>query len=364
MKVAILITTSDRGGAQSHVFVLTERLLSLGVGVSLAVGDSGWLSDQMSKIGVKVTILRTLVHPIKPYKDFMAVLEVRNWLANERPDCLHCHSSKAGLVGRIAAATLRIPSVFTAHGWAFTGGASLIRKLIAIPLEKIAALCTAKVVCVSEYDFSRAKKFNIASLDTLEVIHNGIDDSEFRAGHVNQRPTIVCVARFAAPKQHLLLIDALGRMKDRLWVLTLVGDGPELAKVIREVKLAGLESRVQFLGARDDIPEILSWCDIFVLPSLYEGLPISIIEAMRAGLPVIASNVGGVSELVNSETGILVESEGKPSLEEALFALIEDGECRQQLGSAGRKVFECSFRSDEMVSRYMKIYQSVITDTQ
>ena len=85
---------------------------------------------------------------------------------------------------------------------------------------------------------------------------------------------------------------------------------------------------------------------------------------MRAGLPVIASNVGGVSELVNSETGILVESEGKPSLEEALLTLIEDGEHRQQLGSAGRKVFECSFRSDEMVSRYMKIYQSVITDTQ
>ena len=364
MKVAILITLSGCGGAQSHVFVLIKHLISEGVEVVLAVGDIGWLSYEIEKIGVKVKIIKSLVHPVTPYKDFMAVLEVRSWLDSEQPDCVHCHSSKAGLVGRVAAATLGIPSVFTAHGWAFTAGASLARKLIAVPLEKVVSYLTGKIICVSEYDYFRAVKFNIAPTEMLEVIHNGVDDSDYRSEGNNQIPVIVCVARFAPPKQHLHLIDTLARLSHKPWKLMLVGDGPEESKVVSQVKRAGLEDRIQFLGARDDVPKILSESDIFVLPSSYEGLPISIIEAMRAGLPVIASDVGGVSELVNTETGILVKHESNLALDEAILFLLDTPDQRQLFGRAGRQAYETYFRSSEMVRRYVITYQEVVEKSQ
>jgi glycosyltransferase involved in cell wall biosynthesis len=359
MKIAILITLSELGGAQSHVYILIKHLISRGIEVSLAVGKSGWLSDRVHKIGGEVTIINSLVHPIRPHKDLLAVMHVRRWLAEECPDCLHCHSSKAGLVGRVAAKTLKIPTVFTAHGWAFTEGASLKRKLIAIPLEKIISHLTGMIICVSYYDYMRAVKFKIAKNSLLKVIHNGIDDTDYRTTYSDRPPKIVCVARFAPPKQQTKLVEALSFLNDRSWTLKFIGDGPDQTHVMKKVKALGLEHRVQFLGARDDVPRLLAESDIFVLPSFYEGLPISIIEAMRAGLPVIASNVGGVNELLNSKTGILIENKSEVSLKNALLKLIEDTQLRKRLGKGGRFAYESFFRSNEMVNEYIKIYKKL-----
>lgn len=358
VKIGFVITKSEAGGAQSHVLELLEGL-RVEHRVILACGDDGWLAEQARMRGIPVTIIPDLVHPIRPVQDMRACGKIKGWLAREKPDLLHAHSSKAGLVGRIAARMAGIPAVFTAHGWAFTGGATATRKLIAVPSEWLAARTGGDIICVSRYDRDLARRYAIASDARLHTVWNGIEDAEMRAAPGSGVvPVVTMVARFAAPKDHATLLQAMALIGDRTWRLRLVGDGPLLSDAKALACSLGLESRVEFPGSRSDVMALLAQSDVFVLASRFEGLPISILEAMRAGLPVVASNVGGVPELVDEETGVLVSPSDAVALANALKRLLGNPGLLAAMGAKGRKKYERDFKASAMIEKTLDIYRA------
>jgi len=365
-KILYLITRSDTvGGAHVHMLDLASRAKADGHTVEVLVGGDGLYVDLLRDEGLKVVSLRNLVRPIRPFLDLLAVLEC--WLAFRRfkPDIVHVHSTKAGLVGRVAAKLARMPVIFTVHGWAFTEGIAEHSRRFAVVLEKYASRLSDAIICVSEYDKQLALRMGVCNPSLLIRIHNGVPD--VRADQHSIRlskdvPRIICIARLDAPKDHLLLLDALAMLTHLPWVLELIGDGPLTHVVQQKARDLGLLDRVEFSGLCNDVPVRLSRSDVFVLASGWEGLPLSILEAMRAGLPVVASNVGGVSESVTDGlTGFLVPKSNKTVLADRLMRLLNDSALRQQMGQAGRKVYEREFAFEVMYQRTQQVYKDVLT---
>lgn len=362
MKISYLITRAECGGAQSHLLELIRGIREKAE-ASLIVGEEGFLCAAVRELGVHVSIVPSLVPQVSVRNDVCAIREIRQLLAGIRPDLVHCHSSKAGLIGRISARSLGIPSVFTAHGWAFTQGTPLARKAIAIPSEYIGGRLGSAVIAVSQNDYSLAQKYRICKQSRLFMIPNAVKRAAKIADPVASPPIIISVARLAAPKDPLLILKALAGCSGdfRLW---LVGDGPLRAEAERAAERLGLASRTVFWGSRTDVADLLSQAQIFVLASDYEGLPISILEAMSAGLPVIASKVGGVSELViEGETGIQVTPKSVVELRNALRYFILSPESRRKAAELGRTRAAMCFSMEQMVSKTMSVYDTVLRQT-
>lgn len=361
IRILYIITRSEQGGAQAHLMELLKGYHAR-FNLHLATGERGFLVEEAEKLGIKVHILENLVHEPHPVKDLRGVKEIRTLLREMEPDMLHIHSSKAGLLGRLAARLEKVPAVFTAHGWAFTDGSPWKRKAIAIPSEALAARIGGHIITVSKYDYDLAKRYRVARPEWMTVIHNGIADAERRANPgKNDAPRIVMVARFAPPKDHAILLRALSRLKGLPWELDMVGDGPLAEPARRLAEELGLGDRVRFMGARKDVPEIMANGQLFVLASNYEGFPISIIEAMRAGLPVVASNVGGVSEaVVDGTTGFLVLRGYVEGLSDRLERLLQDPALRVQMGAEGRRRYEMHFTAEQMLRKTMNVYELVL----
>jgi glycosyltransferase involved in cell wall biosynthesis len=184
--------------------------------------------------------------------------------------------------------------------------------------------------------------------ERTRVIHNGIDTTRFSPSpRRSDGPlTLICVARLDPLKSHDLLVRSLAALRSQGLDtrLRIVGDGPTRAAVEDEIARLNLGDRVELLGVRSDVPDLLATADIFVLPSMAEGLPMTVIEAMACGLPVIASDVGGVSELVASNVnGLLVHARNQQALTDALRLLVTDAGLRRRMGAAGRRMAERQF---------------------
>lgn len=365
LKIAYLITRSDTvGGAHVHMKDIALAAQAGGHEVEVLVGGNGPYAALLRSNGLNVFNLHHLIRPIRPYVDALAVLECRRAFKRFRPDIIHVHSTKAGLVGRAAAKLVGIPVVFTAHGWAFTEGIAERSRRLAVFLERRAAQISNAIICVSEYDRRLALEFGVGHEGLLTRIHNGVPDvaSDLRSDGANGNTVrIVSVARLDAPKDHMLLLDALTTVREMPWELELIGDGPLTNEVQRRARDLGLSDRVVFSGLRNDVPQRLAQADMFALISDWEGLPLSILEAMRAQLPVIASNVGGVAESVtDGTTGFLVPKGGSAVLADRLKRLLCDRPLRLQMGREGRIVYERKFSFEVMYRRTQDVYQSVL----
>ena len=360
-----LITRSERAGAQAHVLELIQEMQDYFT-ISLASGEQGYLLDAAKEIGVETFYLPSLNRALNPYQDYLAFTEIKNVLKISKPNLLHAHSSKAGILGRLAAKTLGIDSVFTAHGWVFAEGSAWYSKMLGISLEKAVATITKKIITVSDADMSLALTYRITKKEKLVSIHNGIGD--LLLPHVsrdlNEKVCIICVARLSRQKNIECLLSAVHKLKnDAPFSLKIVGDGPKRSVLERKTKKMGLENIISFSGAVNNIPAMLHKADIFVLSSNWEGLPISIIEAMRAGLPVVATDVGGVSELVeNKITGFLSPRGDSRALAQNLKQLLRDSRLRVQMGFAGRQHYLKSFTTEIMLKSTLDVYRQVLND--
>ncbi len=363
MKILYVITRSQLGGAQAVVLTYLQALKTY-ANLALATGEEGFLADEARALGLPVFVLPDLVPPIAPRLDCRAVHALYKLTRKYQPDLVHAHSSKAGLLARLAARMAGVPSLFTAHGFAFTGNARLLRKAIAIPSEWLGARLGDSLIAVSEYDAALGSRYRILARNQINVVHNGLADVSFRARPAEGAPVnIVMVARFAPPKDHRSVLRALAGMHGdfKLWF---VGEGPTVPQVRSEAMRLGLGDRVVFLGARNDVPELLSRAHIFVLASNYEGLPISILEAMRAGLPVVASDVGGVPECVRHDhTGFLVPRSDVNALRENLHSLIASPILRERMSQAGRKLFQEQFTAARMIRETLSVYEAVLASS-
>ncbi|HPQ51449.1 MAG TPA: glycosyltransferase family 4 protein [Alphaproteobacteria bacterium] len=364
MKISYLITRMDEfGGAQVHVRDLCLWMKAQGHDVSLLSGFSGKISDAMETQGIPFYEIADLQRSIHPLKDAKAFFQIRKALKIIRPDSLTCHSSKAGLLGRLAAWSLGIPSVFTAHGWAFTEGVPKTHRIIYKVLEKTAAFFGQQIITVSEYDRHLALKYKIAPSRKITAIHNGMPFlPPLQARHPTGKPVkILMVARVGAQKDHARLLRALWGCLDCDWTLDFVGGGDDL-DLRNLARHMGMADRVRFLGERSDIPDLMEQADLFALISKWEGLPLTIIEAMRSALPVIATDVGGVAELINHrQTGILVPPESDDYLLKELRAILSDKEALIEMGYKGRLSYEQDFTFSTMAQKTLAVYERVIS---
>lgn len=366
MKVLFIITKADEiGGAQIHIRDLCIRLQSEAVKVHVIVGENGALVDELKKYNIPFCIVPTLVRQIDLRKDFKAILSIHSQIKKYNPDIISLHSSKAGIIGRIAALFTKVPVIFTAHGWAFANGVGNKQQKIYCAIEKIMAPLASKIITVSRQDKELALQFGVASDNKQIVIHNGMPDINYLSQQKEKTKTekinLISVARFSEQKDHKTLFLALSELMDLDWHLQLIGKGPLLEHYRRYADELGIGERIDFLGERHDVAELLASSDIFLLISNWEGFPRSILEAMRAGLPIIASNVGGTSESVrNNETGFLIDRGDVKILSVKLRQLIENPDIRLQLGDAGLKVFRANFTFDVMYNKTKKVYESLL----
>ncbi len=360
MRILYIITRSHPGGAQSHVLELI-RGLSGANNIGVVAGEDGFLCSEASKLGAEIFVAPGLERSITVYRDVLAAVRVRRIVEMFCPDVVHAHCSKAGLIGRLSARMLNVPSVYTAHGWRFAPGVAWAERLMAWPAEWFGARLGQQLITVSTCDFNLATRYRIAHQGQVTLIHNGISNCQWRPRNQGRdEVNVVMVARFAPPKDQSTVMRALQGLPGRIR-LAFVGDGPTLKQAQAKAIALGVNDRVTFLGCRADVADILAESDLFVLSSTSEGLPISILEALRAGLPVIATDVGGARDCVYDGTnGLIVPPSDVGALRGAITAIADSTPLRSRMGKAGRALYEQQFTAEQMVSRTYAIYQTVV----
>lgn len=367
MKIVHVLTRGDvLGGAQSHVRELSLQLRSLGHDVTVITGRPGIFTDQLRQAGIPWFEVSSLVRPLRPHRDLAAFVQLWYALRRLNPDLVCAHTAKAGSLGRAAARLRHIPSVFTPHGWSMINRASLRPHRFFCWLETLAGRWGTRVINVCEFERAFAEQLRVCPPATLEVVHNGIAETPLvRMRPVDaQPPVIVMVARFASQKDHLTLLHALAGLLPMEWRLLLVGAGELQPLIIAKLNTLGLGDRVRILPEDKDVGPLLMQAQIFVLSTNFEALPISILEAMRAAMPVVATNVGGISEAVrHEETGLLVDRAHVESLRDALARLIADPALRLTMGAAGRRLWAAQFTAGAMTARTLEVYQRALNQT-
>jgi len=366
LKVCYIITLPNLGGAQTYVKILLENAHEYSIEPTLITGGEGWLTEQSRRLGIRIIIVNSMVREISPRKDIIAIWQIYRQLKTIKPDIVHCNSSKAGIVGRVAAKLAGIPAVFTAHGWAFTEGVAARKRRLYRTIENIAGYLTKQIICVSEYDCQLGKKMIPAHAAKMVTIHNAILDNapvhDWQSHPLDDTIHCVTVARFSPPKKNIQLLRLFRKLLDSgiKATITFIGDGPNLPAAKTEAERLNLGDAAIFLGARDDVPSLLPGYDIFILLSNWEGFPISILEAMRAGLPVIASDVGGVKEeIINGKTGWLMDADETGFL--ALFQRIARKTIDiPTIGRCARQAYLENFTTSKMMEQTCRIYSGAI----
>ena len=364
MRIAYTLTRSDTiGGAAVHVRDLAREMLERGHEATVLVGGEGIFLDQLDGRGIPHRRIPHLVgHPFHLWTWPPAFLEFRRALADFGPDLVSGHSSNAGFLGRLAAASLGVPRIFTAHGWSFTEGVASWKRPIFLAGEKAVAPVTDRIITVSDFDRELALRHRVAPPERIVTIPYGMPDvdEQLRADPSVRPPRLIMVARFETQKDHATVFEALAGLTDRPWTLDLVGEGPLQPQMEERARDLGIEDRVRFLGHRDDVAELLARSQLFVLASWWEGLPLSILEAMRAGLPVVATDVTGVAEgVADGETGRVVPPGDAGALARAADRLLADPELRERMGRAGRERYEERFTFRRMFEETLEVYRRV-----
>ncbi|HEY9508041.1 MAG TPA: glycosyltransferase family 4 protein [Gemmatimonadales bacterium] len=364
LRIAYVITkASPIGGAQIHVRDLAAALASQGHAPTVITGGQGTFIDDLGALGIPIILLPHLTAPIRPLDDLRALQEMHAALAGLEPDLIAAHSSKAGILARLAARRLRVPVVFTVHGWAFTPGVPPLEAALYRGVERMVGPLASRIITVSEYDRRLGLAARVAPADRLVTVHNGMPDvpPALRADPARSPVRLVMVARYGPQKDHPTLLRTLASLREHPWELDLIGDGPAMGETQALARELGLDGRVHFLGQRNDVDRRLAAAQVGLLVTNWEGFPLSVLEAMRAGLPVVATDVGGVAESVrDGESGYLVPRGDVEQLRERLERLLSDPGLRARLGASGRARFVRDFTLDAAVARTLAVYRDTL----
>jgi glycosyltransferase involved in cell wall biosynthesis len=364
LKIAYVITRSDLiGGVQVHVRDLAAAMVAHGHDPVVLTGGRGPYTDVLRAAGVETVSLQYLVAAISPYRDSRALAEIASVLRRLKPDLVSTHSAKASILGRVAARVLGLPVVYTAHGWNFTPGIARGEAAVYRWIERVAAPLASRIITVSHFDRELAVAQRVISARKVVTIHNGMPDIDqsLRAVPGRSPVRLVMIARFEPQKDHMTLFQALAGLRHEPWDLDLIGGGPLLSQAETTVRDLGLGDRVRFLGQRMDVAQRLAEAQVALLITNWEGFPRSILEAMRAGLPVVASAVGGIAESVqDGETGFVVAPGDAEGVRQRLRQLLADAELRTRMGRGGRQRYERKFTLEHTVEKTLAVYQQVL----
>jgi glycosyltransferase involved in cell wall biosynthesis len=361
-RVLVVITLAEVGGAQSYVAGLLPALCEE-FDVTVAAHGDGPLREAAEAAGARFVGLRHMRRALSPARDLVGLGELVALIRRERPELVHLNSSKAGVLGRLAALVAGAPvRVFTVHGWAFRAhdGAAARAYLWA---DRLTAPLTTATVCVAGSELRAGIAARTCRRERTVVLRNGVDLDVPRAagGASDAPPVVVGVGRLRPPKDFATLVRAVALLPPGIVRARIVGDGPQRDDLAAEIRRLGLTDDVELLGERDDVRALLASADVFVLPTLSEGLPMSVLEAMAAGLPVVASAVGGVPEAVlDGETGVLVAPGRPEALAEAIARLAGEPAGRRRMGEAGRRRAEAEFDLADVRRAHVRLYRSLL----
>jgi len=378
-KILYLITQSKWGGAQAYIFDLASYLKNnKKFQVAVAVGEdkNGELIKRLLKLGIKTYYIKNLKQKINFYNDWLAFWSITKLCRQIKPDIIHLNSSKAGSLGAIAAKFANIKKIiYTVHGLVLNENLTLFKKIFYWLAEWLSSKFKHYLICVSEFDQKSLLKYKIAPMHKISVIHNGIDLPNLaflsKQEAIKKIETLTnydlqpasykligTIANFYPNKGLIYLIEAARQIKqiEHKIKFIIIGDGEDRDKLEKLIHNYQLSQTVFLTGRIANSRQYLKAFDTFVLPSIKEGFAYSLIEASAAGLPIIATNVGGNPEIINhNKTGLLTPAADYNSLAETIINLSQDREKAFKLGqNATLKAKQ--FSLGQMIAQTLDIY--------
>ncbi len=365
-KILLLIDEAKMGGGQQHLLWLAQKLDKSEFEVEVACEPEGYLVDELKKINVKV-------HPIKISNrpNVFALIKTYRLLNKVSPDILHTHGGTAGFYGRLASIfNFNGAVIHTYHGIHYLSFERHFPKIIYRAIDKFLLRFTDCTICVAQNDFDMGINAGVVRKEKAIMIHNGIDVEKFSAYNENSNSGIKLKA-----EKNSMIIGSIGRLhvqKGYEYLIeasksvlksypnvkfVLIGDG-ELRRNLESLAIkVGVKNSFSFLGNQPNVSKLLAQIDIFVLPSLWEGLPLVLLEAMAAKKPIVATNVNGITEIIESEKeGILVAPKDPVSLSKAIIRLIEDEGLRKRFTENGYKKVVNKFSLKTMIKKTESVY--------
>lgn len=327
----------------------------------------------MRRTGVQVTEL-DMWRRVRPFRDAAAVMGLRRLLRVSRPDLLHLHSSKAGAIGRLAAAFSGTgPVVYTPHAYAFLDVAAGWRRAFYLAAERVLARLADMVVAVSESEREATLRHGLQPASRVTVVPNGLDEQTLRAlergetHHAGESAGVLrlgALGRLERQKAPLRLLDLATALRRRgvRFGLAVAGEGSLASACRTEARQRGIDGVVRFLGHVDDVRAFYRDIDVFVTTASFEGMPYSILDAMAAAVPVVGFDVPGVRDLVTSgETGYLSPAFDIERMVDSVSDLAARADLGRSMGLAGRQRVRASFRLDRQVDALVELYESAAT---
>lgn len=379
-RVLHVITRLIVGGAQENTVDTCHRLDRARYEVDLLagpqLGSEGELVSTIDRGAVGFAVVPSLVRELNPLKDPVALAALWRRIRRGRYHVVHTHSSKAGVLGRIAARLAGVPViVHTVHGWGFHAGMRPARKGLYVALERLCGRFTDRLITVSEADAETGRSLGICAPERYVTIRSAIDVRRFAAdarrgadarrelGLPPRAPVVGSIGRLSPQKAPELFVEMAARVARAVpgAQFLYVGDGPLRGRVEEMCARRGLADRVRFPGIRRDVGALLGAMDIFVLLSRWEGLPRAVIQAMAAGVPVVCSDVGGAREAVrDGVTGFLVPAGDADGAAAAACRLLGDSAARRRMGEEGRRLLPADFSVEVMVARIEALYGDLL----
>lgn len=375
IKIAHIITKLELGGAQTNTLYTVENLDKTKFTVVLICGKGGILDNDAKKIkNIKLIFLNFLIRKINPIKDILALIELFCILYKEKPDIVHTHSSKAGIIGRWAAFFCGIKCIIhTYHGFGFNNYQKLFVKFSFIFSERLTAIITDKLIAVAKENIICGLKNKIGNFKKYILIRSGIKIKNFQKEYnlenlrkkfnlEHNEKLITTIGPFKPQKNLIDFINVAYFVSKEYKNVKffIIGDGQERGKIETKIKELNLETKIYLLGWQRDISEILHITDIFVLTSLWEGLPKSVVEAMVSGKSVVCYAVDGIKEIVkNNINGFLIKPKDVNDMSEKILLLLKDDNLRIKFGIQSKHLIGQEFDIDYMVWQQENLYRSI-----
>jgi glycosyltransferase involved in cell wall biosynthesis len=380
-KILYLVTQSDNGGAQQYVYTLAAHF-SATHDVIVASGEQsngGDLAQRLSETNARYTYLPHLKRAINPWHDLLALRQIINLIKTERPDIIHLNSTKISILGSLAAKIIHHTSkiVYTVHGWVFNEQLSwrdaeyyTHLKPFAVAIERLFARNKDALICLSRIDKQAALRHAIVPAEKVHVIYNGragahyLPRDQARAQlHVPSDAFVIGAISNMYPAKGLrYLLEAFALVvSQQPAMLVIIGAGPQRRALEKCANALHIQDRVRFAGAQPEAARLLPAFDVYTLPSTKEGLPFALIEAMQASLPIVATTVGAIPEVLTHEkNGLLIAPAQAGDLAAALLRLRDDESLRARLGVAAQQTAQEKFSVEEMMRKTKAVYEGSV----
>ena len=391
MKIVHIITRLILGGAQENTLITCELLAERGHDVTLitglAIGPEGELFEQTKNQKYDVVVIPKMIRAICPLYDIISYCQIKKHLRRLEPDVVHTHSAKAGVLGRFAAHKLKgewgenLPAVVhTIHGLAFHRYQSKWLNRFYIAIEKAAAKRTDFFISVADAMTAQATAVGIGRPEQFVTAYSAIEEDDFLEPIPQERRkgfrrkyeigedaiVLVTIARLFMLKGHKYIIESAkelsGRFEKCIWLF--VGDGNLAEHFKEQVRQLGLAEKIRFTGLLPpgQIPLAIQSSDVLVHCSLREGLARTLPQAMLCGRPAVSFDIDGAREVVNENTGRLIEPKNVEQLTNACAELIKDKDLRNKLGETGRESVKEKFAPERMVGTIEMVYQKLLEE--